>query len=567
MLADQEFWYHRTEHLVGRALTRRPNALWNDIYYGLVKAKEANREDLIRASWNDGKVEPRDLSSKLYRPGLSDLDTLLVIEEVYGKPAPMPTDHSKSEIYAQIASVPVLHYLLDIGYLPRDEDSVLYHLAAASSYGRTAVVRELLRMLGPKVGPNRAALVNALIVAAGNHHPDVVKEIASIITLEPSEWYRALSRAVSDTASNSVQYLLDTVDYTKEEIESILPVALTQIKNDQVSAMLIRAIGPDVDRAEALFTGAIANGLGQAARALIDLNPKLNLSRRLDYAALLQAIEKNQVSMVALILDYVSPAHRTNQALKKAAAVDGAVFKLVLADKSIDPNKDLTGVLKAIITQQSNASQTKTRQIIADVEKSKPLTIRRYTDLYMIARRSDVVTGEDSANALILDPRVKVENLSQTDARLFVYALEAQLYDGVRGSKLAGDIARTEITDARLGAQIESSLLMRYILLKRPSGVELMDWCIARRDPAYEKAARQVVLSGGVTATDPTLTPIESLFTIVLYPKLSVEELVYGLREADVRSDAIEDSAVLVGAYLGQTELEARSPPRRPPPE
>lgn len=577
MLDDPEFWYHRTEHLAGRSLTPRPNTAWNDVYYGLVKAKMANNEDVTRASWSNSQVEPRDLSSKLYRPGLSDLGTLLVLEEVYGKPAPTPADYRKNEIYAHIASVPVLRYLVETRYLSDDEASMLQHLHYASSYGRTAVVSELLRMLGPKVGLHRYVLIDDLITAATNHHPDVIKEIASVVTVEHEEWYRALSASISDRAINSVQYLLDTVDYTDEEIESTLPIALTQTQNDQIAAMLIRAANLSPDVARDIFTRAVVNGLAHSARALIELYPELNLPQKLDYNTLLRAIEKNQPSTVALILEYISPAHRTNQALKKAAAIDGDVFKLVLADSELDPNKDLTAVLKAIITQQASHSQTKMRQILSDVEKSKPFTVRRYTDLGMISGRELASPREEPANALILDPRIKVENLSQTDIRLFVYALESHLSDRVKGIETAAGIAGVQVTTAsalgappttaQLGTEFERSLLLRYIMLKRPSGVELLDWCIARRDPTYEKAARQVVLSGGVALSYPELIPIESLYAIILYTKFSVEELLYGLREAGVRPDVIRDTAILIGAYLGQRAIEARSPPRLPPPE
>lgn len=129
--------------------------------------------------------------------------------------------------------------------------------------------------------------------------------------------------------------------------------------------------------------------------------------------------------------------------------------------------------------------------------------------------------------------------------------------DAVEGFELADSVftrssASKPIEELRrTGAY---SPMLRFIFFKRPSGVELLDWMVARNGPATTAAAT-AVLEDRWDIVNQSI-PEQALMRVMLYPTLSVERLLRQMDELGVRN---RTAAQLVGSFLGKAEVERRA--------
>ncbi|CAH6420522.1 Hypothetical protein POVR2_LOCUS182 [uncultured virus] len=151
---------------------------------------------------------------------------------------------------------------------------------------------------------------------------------------------------------------------------------------------------------------------------------------------------------------------------------------------------------------------------------------------------------------LLRDQRIAIETLSVSAVRrLYRYREDSDVVRGYTiGSAMAGGRFSSSI---ELGREIETDMLLRYIVLVRPTAVELLDWMASLNDSNIATAA-SLVLEDTVS-NDQQLETIRALLVIVRYSQLSLQEL--------IRTDSLNaEAARLVGAYLGETGLRARIP-------
>jgi hypothetical protein len=143
--------------------------------------------------------------------------------------------------------------------------------------------------------------------------------------------------------------------------------------------------------------------------------------------------------------------------------------------------------------------------------------------------------------------------------RLFIWTLGLRILDKVKGfvlgESLSGVLAREQ-----LGRVLERdgmySMILRVILIKQPSGSQLLDWMVGMRDKKLSLAAESVISDS--ECSDLELLPIRALILSILYPTLSVQDLVTDLRTEGANPDTIARAARLVGAYLGEEEILRR---------
>lgn len=161
---------------------------------------------------------------------------------------------------------------------------------------------------------------------------------------------------------------------------------------------------------------------------------------------------------------------------------------------------------------------------------------------------------------LAAHPRVKVEKLTDRAFELLMESLLSHIWtkealrDKVRGFALGGARPMHAWEVAHVAGL--SRTLLRLILAKMPSSVELMDWLIATGDERARKASVSV-LRGEIDAEGDV--PVQALLLCMLYPDLKLSELLAILERAGVDYETCILSGQLVGAHLGETELRARA--------
>ena len=136
--------------------------------------------------------------------------------------------------------------------------------------------------------------------------------------------------------------------------------------------------------------------------------------------------------------------------------------------------------------------------------------------------------------------------------RVFCWALKLARGDRETGFRLCQLQVSSLSSDWRdIGPIIERrdvySHVLRFLLFRDPTSVQLADWMIARDDPNLELASR-----GVLTGTSMGDVSLRALMLAMLYPTLSLDEIIERLEEHDfIPLSQMVLAAGLVGAYLG----------------
>ena len=161
---------------------------------------------------------------------------------------------------------------------------------------------------------------------------------------------------------------------------------------------------------------------------------------------------------------------------------------------------------------------------------------------------------ETIANLLVRDKRVDIEKKINTSVlRFLTWSLTGHIEDRLRGFEIGSEMAGRKVQRWNIGELLEENILLRYIILKRPSDVELLDWMIERRTKSFATAARRVMRDE--LDLDSDLVPIEALLLSILHPTLSLQDLIADLRDEGVSEDDVVRCAQLVGAHRGKEKL------------
>lgn len=168
---NSQFWYVRSEFVMGRELRARPSADWKTIYYNLPSGR-----DTSRSTWS------------VWRFGFSHLDSLLVILDVHGLPE---TTHGW---WLQVQSPQVLEYLLDSNLLERDDELAWQGLLLRMRDGNIPMFEALLGRIGRGVLMQR--LSSVLDEVIDSHMYEVMKLLLSEFGIEHEYKLELAHRAI-----------------------------------------------------------------------------------------------------------------------------------------------------------------------------------------------------------------------------------------------------------------------------------------------------------------------------------------------------------------------------------
>jgi hypothetical protein len=262
-------------------------------------------------------------------------------------------------------------------------------------------------------------------------------------------------------------------------------------------------------------------------------------------ASLNAAIRTRDIQIIEYLLTLVSPATKNNQTLKIAASSSHEILELVLKDDRIDP---MTSLLEVI------------RHTSPALMKKKLWTSLTSNDIRL--RSSGIREGDrdKSTDLLVRDSRVRTELLDSSTIRVIMWILSDFTRDKEDGFNRGNDLVGAELELDELEAIIEDGIdiysdVLRHLFIKRPNAYELLDWMIEMNDPSLREAARCVARN---IMTRKCSSPLRSLLLSIVYPTLSLQELITCLRDEGISRENLILSARLVGAYLGESGIRSR---------
>ncbi|CAH6419581.1 Hypothetical protein POVR2_LOCUS87 [uncultured virus] len=167
------------------------------------------------------------------------------------------------------------------------------------------------------------------------------------------------------------------------------------------------------------------------------------------------------------------------------------------------------------------------------------------------------VERSDSANMIVLDNRISVEDLQISLLRTFVWILREKLIDKILGFMIGSDRVGCPTCEEELGEMIEGksvySLLCRYILLKRPKSSDLILW-IAEWDHSDLRTATRA-LAQNIQVDNPSIMAMRELIRVLIQPSLTLEDILYDLGLDNASNETLELTGKLLGLYYGRRSI------------
>ncbi|CAH6420611.1 Hypothetical protein POVR2_LOCUS205 [uncultured virus] len=420
--SDNSFFKQRSEWIVGRSLKDRMNVPWSTIYYSLRAARD------------------RDVDIPVHLYGMHDLNSLLVIDEVYG-------------------------YLLPRSYLDRDRSRAIWRirtpevLRSLLRRGFDAPRGHVLSVLAEYVKENNVEMVHALIELLKSSDE---RQVTSEYSLYKDELLLALSEAAR---VGNERVLLPLLDYALQLRDRIkIPMAVLEARNPVSWQLAKQYLELDKDEIKQLFS------------ILASQNSE-------DDLAFYISIEGDPI---------VDERDTWIDKAKKSMSVDRiGHFKYVL--KQINVVEHLTELV--------------------DLIANGPKEMRDSELMY----------------AVLEDNRIDVMHIDTVTLRTIGYMIGHH--------KLPDHILRNEHS--------LYSTILRYLVLKRPSRYNLLDWMIELNHQSIALAAKCVL--NNLAANDPEVETIRALLLYVRN-KLRSETIVEWLIEDGMSKLDLARSIQLIDA-------------------
>lgn len=540
LLNDNRFWYERTEYIANKKLSYNQDDNWVKIYNIVDRTLTAS----VGSTLEHNK---RTIFSWMYILGLKYLPALKTLVEIYGEPSPMSASRALEMQPLAIESVDVLMYILDKGWIEYDSEvtmSHLYELIETKDDGE--IVAALLSILKKtQVTKEELQYLPDQVVRYGRH--TTLKLLLEAYTFDDTITTRALKTAIKDGRANVVEVLLKKRSYELYVLRDMLPIVAS---NTRILRLLVDGIDFDSSENQSItneiFYIAVQNGNVDSARLLIDLIPRLR--SRITREMLLNSISAGRTEFVSFLLEYINPYSESNEVLMVAKRVN--MLELLLRDSRVDPMLNLESVVLSMITRPRESNVANLIKITADrVKNATSLT----SDGHLRA--------EKRVNTLVLDSRVKIEELSVQLIRILCWASDDLLQDRIEGYIEGGMLAsEVKSTRERMGLAIEEDSIyghvLAFIALKRPSSIDLVKWMQEMNNRDLVLAARNAI--GEEETKREELVPLQALMTCLLYPLISLEDILDELRVNEENEDSIRRAGELVGTYLGKIGIEQR---------
>jgi hypothetical protein len=314
MMSSSLFWYVRSKKIVGIELEARPNADWKTIYYSLLAAKEKNNPHAF---------------------GMHDLDSLLILVEVYGPIAP-----SARRLWFQVRSPEVLQYLLD-------SDCLKYNIQHAGVALRDRILNDDVEMA--------KALIALLIEDLTRY--EVLRAIESSIVSNKSIEITKLWLGVGDCSEDELYDLLKTAIDKKntEAIHCIMNSGLRELDRSSYITKLRNEAVNDIDR-EAMRI--LDPDFGVVWLPILDRSIRDGKLNRIEYA------------LSRSIFSFTNKKYMTDL-LIQAAHSGHEFFSLLLEHPEFDPMElDLSNIIRHIVSSISHRGML--RRILRNSPKFRP---------------------------------------------------------------------------------------------------------------------------------------------------------------------------------------------------
>lgn len=520
LLQSDNFWYRRTEYIAKRALAHRPDIEWKRVYYTL----------LATMRWQQ---HHNALPSETVWQNMDYVPSLLVLEEVYSKPEWDSEDISL--VWKNIQSVEVLSYLLKKKYIETDSDNILTCLHSACRQGREALVKKLLMMLDDQIEKEdlsfdelsdlKLSEQRCATDAIEGGHLNILKLILKRSHTEGDEEMELLSRALDGPSEEILSYVWD-LGYNYD-INSVVQLAIDN--NSKLFYFILPELELDDEQKKVVLRSAILEGASNVIKTLLDSGIELLFNSNM----LHNAVERGQKAFVQYILDRDKEVEITSDMLEEGMHQGPDMLAILLRDPRSDPMLIVDNV--------------------ADVE----------------IRRREIV------KLLLEDERTEVEKLRSSTVGVMIHALGNSLshkYEGARiallevGTSLSRIPTREKIIE-KAKASGTYSLVLSFILLKKPTRQELVKWMIKIRNRELQLVAQEVVAEvnkEGEEAMPPDikLSWARALMWRMLYPGLTLSDIISDLRDEGITQLEMDRVALLLGLYLGgeaiASEIEKR---------
>ena len=472
------YWKLRSEHLVGKRLDFESDR-WAIIYYSLVAASQEDSKDFK------------------FIHGLHDLDSMKVIELVYDFPKKISILDSHL-VSPMINSREVLDYFT-VNY---QGDFNLFEVALQilDKNISTATLEQVRRDLGFLQAETETGYEYG-----GTSYRRMLLQVLT----------KAAARGDADILRSALRYTIEIKGEKPKQSEVLAAIASgTNLDSWQLVVKLLR---PRLDKGEVrnilerLEEREDVSGMG----FLVE-NKLIHLTTAEWRSILNKSIERNKLQVVKYLLTIVSPVTDGNQALKKAAVTSPEMFQLVLSDSRISLDS-LTDIIQVVLGPSSQVHSTKDTADRRKLVQRVAASTSEFELLPMTDRQLQ------SLRALLQDDRVEIDDLSDSALRLVLSAY---------GTKVEQSIILETLDNL-------ADPLVRYIAIKRPSKVELLDWMIESKRRRFAEAAdlalssqsRVSSLRAQARTSDKQVEPVRVLLYSLLHPTASVEEILLDVDE------------------------------------
>lgn len=526
LIANDRWWYVRSQFLVRRDLTPR-SANWSRIYYALL--------DQIEHGQNRGRA--------LFQSGLDYLPSYLVLEEVFGKPT-WGTSNTR-DMWSHISDPGVLQHLLDIKLLKKREARGITSIAR---HGWTSMVEPLYRLMKANINEDdleefysKLGYVCSLAIEAG-HYDTAEAIIALLVENDPDSLESArrqvLMAVLWSDIPRLVEMLLPLYGNDRNKLSQALEEAIwNSVRPDMIQSLVDMGL-IDLQGLKERFDEALRDRRWNIISFLVDrgyVDSNLPWAEMLEETIRSGSHQRPDHRYVEYLITKTSAASEDNRLLRLAVGSDWyEIASSLLKDPRVDPMKNLRGILDS----DPHTSSDETMRI----ENVVSLTQKRFTENLDIA-------------SILKDKRVRVELMDLPTLRLAIWWSEVKAEDKIEA------VRRMGTSRGDLGRRIETwktdsyGLLLAFILIKLPTGPDLLDWMIAQDNDDFQTVSTAILTNKPVP---DRLLPIEALLLCILYPAVQFSEISSYVRTGSHAIKSVLDSEVLVALYLGLSGIRQR---------
>ena len=526
---DNPFWYSRLEYLAVQLLDWKPTDTdrnYAKIYFDMERAVAEKQAEMKHVH------------------GASNLDSLLLIEHVYGMPdySVHGGYHAAREFWSHIGTSAVLLHALD--------NKAIYSVGHNLYHLLDNTLENALRTRGVELV---SACVDAILAntsRTGTLGTDALKTFSVLVldanillTDELREILGHMARLLAhdDRIHSVASYFKAVIETSNKQLWSIYS---SVFKN-----RVLISFGTDYfARDKHLPT----------LKFLIAEEPWV--VDKLDWnEVLLSAIHSSEVETIKFVSKYVNVATKANQILRRAAASSSQALEALLHDKRIDPMVELNEVILAILDNRPGKYDYAPKKATEDRKKN-----RHANALVSLSVGIDnVMEGETEKSLLVLtrDSRVDVSDdadewVYRSRVRMLSYGLFRNIQPRLKGLILAAqsikkdsDVAITSnVSELLEGPVTTYSSILHAIFFLDLDSVGLADWMIRVRDKQIQSAASAILTE--TLPLDRETAIVRGLLLMMLYPRLSLRENVSALRQEGMNEEDLLLCVQLIGALL-----------------